>query len=202
LISNPFDLQTLTDSLPRFPLSFSLGLATVTTENDYDHSSLGIETAFFEILDYGSFDGDMRNILPRAVQFIGLFPSSSFLPPFQLPPLISSVKILISSSLFPTSPTHIHPQTADHKERGNKVLVHCMAGMSRSTTVVLAFLIAHEKWSLKRAYHHSLCRRPMIFPNDGFWELFHEWERTHHGPEARGCDLYDRSPSLPLDPSL
>eukprot|EP00523_Entomoneis_sp_CCMP467_P018120 CAMPEP_0168815646 /NCGR_PEP_ID=MMETSP0726-20121227/6312_1 /TAXON_ID=265536 /ORGANISM="Amphiprora sp., Strain CCMP467" /LENGTH=393 /DNA_ID=CAMNT_0008867875 /DNA_START=1 /DNA_END=1182 /DNA_ORIENTATION=+ len=49
------------------------------------------------------------------------------------------------------------------------VLVHCMAGVSRSASVVLAYLIEYEEMTLQEAYVHVKQLRPLIFPNDGFF---------------------------------
>lgn len=62
--------------LPSFLFSFFVlnnkKKKKVTTENDYDHSDLGIETAFFYIDDHAGEKDTMNTVLPRAVQFIGL----------------------------------------------------------------------------------------------------------------------------------
>ena len=51
---------------------------------------------------------------------------------------------------------------------GNRVLVHCAAGASRSATVVLAYLVLHEKTSLRDAFGELWRKRPCTWPNDGF----------------------------------
>ncbi|KAL7568045.1 hypothetical protein ACA910_020765 [Epithemia clementina (nom. ined.)] len=56
------------------------------------------------------------------------------------------------------------------------VLVHCMAGVSRSTSVVLAYLIEYENMSLEDAYVLVKQRRPEIYPNDGFWAQLASYE--------------------------
>jgi protein-tyrosine phosphatase len=48
------------------------------------------------------------------------------------------------------------------------VLVHCAAGISRSSTVVLAYLMIHRSQLLRDAFRHVLRRRRCIWPNDGF----------------------------------
>jgi len=49
-----------------------------------------------------------------------------------------------------------------------RVLVHCQAGISRSATLVIAYLIKHQKMNLKDAYLHVKSKRPQIGPNKGF----------------------------------
>ncbi len=49
----------------------------------------------------------------------------------------------------------------------SKVLVHCKAGMSRSVSVVLAYLMRMHGWSLERAVQEVSPRR-CIHPNPGF----------------------------------
>jgi hypothetical protein len=46
--------------------------------------------------------------------------------------------------------------------------VHCKAGKSRSVTIVLAYLIHANAWTLKTAYDFVADRRPGISPNIGF----------------------------------
>lgn len=57
----------------------------------------------------------------------------------------------------------------------SKVLVHCVAGISRSSSVCMHYLMTREKWTLKKAYLHVLKARPIIRPNLGF---FHELQRV------------------------
>jgi len=54
------------------------------------------------------------------------------------------------------------------KKRGEKVLVHCAMGVNRSPTVVIAYLMEREKWTLKDAIHHVLLRRPQTRPHDKY----------------------------------
>ena len=51
---------------------------------------------------------------------------------------------------------------------GGAVLVHCAAGISRSATVVIGYLILHENHSLRSAFAHVYERRSCIWPNEGF----------------------------------
>lgn len=63
-----------------------------------------------------------------------------------------------------------------HKASG-RVLVHCHQGVSRSATVVFAYLIHTRGWTLKQTYDHVKSRRKQVFPNIGFWKqlaLFEE----------------------------
>ena len=48
------------------------------------------------------------------------------------------------------------------------VLVHCYAGVSRSASLVLAFLMKHHKLSLKDAFRKVKSVRTQIDPNEGF----------------------------------
>jgi len=52
-------------------------------------------------------------------------------------------------------------ETADTKV---SCLVHCARGRSRSTSVVLAYMIIKKGWCLKRAYLHCKKARPFIGP--------------------------------------
>lgn len=54
---------------------------------------------------------------------------------------------------------------------GNHVYVHCMAGISRSPTIVAAAFIISKGWSRDRALEYIAKRRPIIRPNEYFMEL-------------------------------
>jgi dual specificity phosphatase 12 len=50
------------------------------------------------------------------------------------------------------------------------VLVHCQKGRSRSATIVLAYLIYTNGWSVAEAMKYVATRRPCVEPNIGFME--------------------------------
>ncbi len=54
-----------------------------------------------------------------------------------------------------------------HRKKG-KVLVHCMAGMSRSCTICAAWLMWKFKVSADDALHHMKIARSIVSPNEGF----------------------------------
>ncbi|KAJ3342226.1 Dual specificity protein phosphatase 1 [Gonapodya sp. JEL0774] len=61
-----------------------------------------------------------------------------------------------------------------------RVLVHCHAGVSRSATCVLAYLISRRKMTLESAFRHVFDRRPIVRPNPGFSLLLRRLELLHH----------------------
>lgn len=71
-----------------------------------------------------------------------------------------------------------------HEEvsRGGRVLVHCVAGVSRSPALVLAYLVRHCGMALREAFLHVRAARPSARPNSGFFSQLIEFER-----EERGC---------------
>ena len=54
------------------------------------------------------------------------------------------------------------------KEKGKKVLVHCVAGVSRSPSLVIGYLIYRDGLSYEEAYKKVKEARPFIYPNVGF----------------------------------
>jgi protein-tyrosine phosphatase len=62
---------------------------------------------------------------------------------------------------------------AQHKN----VYVHCFAGISRSATMVLAYLMDRHNLSLPKAYNYVKNRRQIIQPNEGFIHQLRNWEK-------------------------
>ncbi|CAG0890461.1 unnamed protein product [Cyprideis torosa] len=65
----------------------------------------------------------------------------------------------------------------DVRRKGGTSLVHCIAGVSRSASLCIAYLMKHEGMSLKNAYYHVKGRRPVIRPNNGFFRQLIEYEK-------------------------
>ncbi|VDD95927.1 unnamed protein product [Enterobius vermicularis] len=61
---------------------------------------------------------------------------------------------------------------------GGRVLVHCVAGVSRSATVCLAYLMKYHCRSLRDAYHLMCRTRLRVRPNIGFWRQLIAYEQS------------------------
>ena len=59
---------------------------------------------------------------------------------------------------------------------GEKVLVHCHAGMSRSVTVIIAYLMKYHDHTLNSAYDHVKQQKSNISPNFSFLKQLLEFE--------------------------
>ena len=46
-----------------------------------------------------------------------------------------------------------------------RVLVHCERGVSRSSTIILAYLMYHKKWTVLQAFEYLLTKRQHASPN-------------------------------------
>jgi protein-tyrosine phosphatase len=63
---------------------------------------------------------------------------------------------------------------------GKQVLVNCYAGVSRSTTIVLAYLIYKNKWNVQDAMTFVRSKRPIVNPNYGFIsQLYNLQDKLH-----------------------
>ena len=58
-----------------------------------------------------------------------------------------------------------------------KILVHCMAGASRSATIVIAYLMWIQKMKFNDALYFVKSKRPIVYPNDGFQKQLKIFEK-------------------------
>ncbi|KAF7775665.1 hypothetical protein Agabi119p4_4058 [Agaricus bisporus var. burnettii] len=67
-------------------------------------------------------------------------------------------------------------------EEGGRVLVHCVMGVSRSTTVVAAFLMKHKKMDARSALRYIKQRRLQAHPNYGFIKQLDTYSKCQFDP--------------------
>lgn len=84
-----------------------------------------------------------------------------------------------------TPQTYIYPHLELQSDQiqaiiadGGRVLVHCVAGVSRSASICLAYLTKYKCRSLRDAYHLMASKRPMVRPNLGFWRQLIAFEQV------------------------
>ena len=63
----------------------------------------------------------------------------------------------------------------DALENGGRVFVHCSIGKSRSSTVVIAYLMHKFGWSLPEAFQFVKKRRTQAEPNPGFLAQLYQY---------------------------
>jgi atypical dual specificity phosphatase len=51
---------------------------------------------------------------------------------------------------------------------GKNIMVHCFAGISRSVSVVITYLMVYKGWSYDLAFQHIKLRRPRMNPHSDF----------------------------------
>jgi predicted protein tyrosine phosphatase len=81
-------------------------------------------------------------------------------------------------------------------ERGCSVLVACVAGVSRSATLVLIYLLKHENMTLRDALDLVLDAKPDVLPNRGFFKQLVQLEKRLYGVNTLALlDYSSLSPS-------
>ncbi len=64
------------------------------------------------------------------------------------------------------------------REQNQTVLVHCAGGISRSATLMAAYLMWKHRWTRRQAIEHISRQRKIIQPNDGFMDQLLVFERV------------------------
>lgn len=92
--------------------------------------------------------------------------------------------------------TIIYHYTVEEARANNKVvLVHCMAGISRSVTITIAYLMKYHRMSVHRAYQYLKDMRPAISPNLNFMGQLIEFERSLElGNDQRSPQIMSSDP--------
>ncbi|XP_022711554.1 uncharacterized protein LOC111273834 isoform X2 [Varroa jacobsoni] len=131
-------------------------------------------------------------------------PKADFIPEPQF--LRIAVNDNYSEKLLP------HFSKASHfveraRESGGCVLVHCLAGVSRSPTMAIAYVMKHLRLSSDDAYRYVKSKRPTISPNFNFLGQLLEYEKELRREKIleASADICSSapvlSPSRPLSPA-
>lgn len=65
--------------------------------------------------------------------------------------------------------------------KGGRILVHCVAGVSRSASMVIAYLMKYKNLNLHDAFNYVHSIRPVIRPNNGFFHQLIAYEKQLTG---------------------
>lgn len=88
--------------------------------------------------------------------------------------------------------SHSSATVTDSSNHSNNrsILVHCNAGLSRSATIVVSYLMKKTGWSLEDALIYTIHKRPCVQPNEGFL-LQLQWYQEHLRNPTK-CMFYEQ----------
>ncbi|KAK2438945.1 dual specificity protein phosphatase [Trifolium repens] len=84
------------------------------------------------------------------------------------------------------------------EQKGQKILVHCFEGKSRSVTLVLAYLMLRKKYTLLKAWQKLKRVHRRAQPNDGFAKILQELDQKLHGKVS--MEWQHRKPTMKVCP--
>jgi hypothetical protein len=98
-----------------------------------------------------------------------------------------------------------HAFLDEAKAAGGRILVHCAAGVSRSATILMSWVMKEEKRTLADVMTQVRSRRPFAYPNRSFFAALIDYDRELYGrtslpPEVLelhedGMDVKDTAPT-------
>ncbi|VDK27506.1 unnamed protein product [Gongylonema pulchrum] len=129
--------------------------------------------------------GQFSNCL-LLIQYFLYCPVPSVMLSLQVPNLKNLANIQRTKLWLDDTPqTYIYPHLELQSDQiraiiadGGKVLVHCVAGVSRSASICLAYLTKYSCRTLREAYHLMANKRPLVRPNLGFWRQLIAFEQV------------------------
>ncbi|XP_057420318.1 dual specificity protein phosphatase PHS1-like [Lotus japonicus] len=84
------------------------------------------------------------------------------------------------------------------EQKGQRVLVHCFEGRSRSVALVLAYLMLRKKYTLLEAWQALKRVHRRAQPNDGFAKILQELDQKLHGKVS--MEWQQRKPTMKVCP--
>ena len=69
---------------------------------------------------------------------------------------------------------------------GNRILIHCQMGVSRATTMTMAYLIEYEGMSLPQAFACVKHSRPIVYPHPVLLRSLVEYYHLPYTPQQIG----------------
>lgn len=69
-------------------------------------------------------------------------------------------------------------------KQGKNTIVQCHGRVSRSATIVIAFLMKVKKMTLNEAYTFLKEKRSRVKPNQGFWAQLEQYEKELLGDQV------------------
>ncbi len=123
----------------------------------------------------------------RITHILSTLPDNIFRPPPSLLPMqpvrmqvrVEDLPFAELAAHLPSTTAFIHNALTSHPEA--RILVHCAEGVSRSVSVVAAFLMAHYGWPPLEAVQYIKSKRRVANPNFGFVQQLHEYARVSLG---------------------
>ncbi|KAE9601252.1 hypothetical protein Lal_00023963 [Lupinus albus] len=91
----------------------------------------------------------------------------------------------------------------DVREQGGRVFVHCCRGVSRSTSLVIAYIMWRESLSFEDAFQYVKNARGVTNPNMGFASQLLQCQKRVHAMSASPNSIirmYRMAPHSPYDP--
>lgn len=86
------------------------------------------------------------------------------------------------------------------REEGSKVLVHCKMGISRSASVIIAYVMKVKNWSLTKAFQYVKNKRGCIKPNENFLKQLEVYQGILNARlELTAHNRNNRCPQLALN---